>query len=42
MDFSKYPRTRAMMEKTGMTLDQLLEWTEKQLDRCGVDDGLNK
>lgn len=34
-DFSKYPRTKAMMEKTGWSLDQLFEWTEKQLEDEG-------
>jgi hypothetical protein len=35
MNFSKYPRTKAMMEKTGWTLDELYEWTEKQLEGEG-------
>lgn len=35
MDFSKYPKTKAMMEKTDLTLDQLLEWTEKEVEKNG-------
>jgi len=29
----KYPRTKAMMEKTGMTLDQLYQWVEKEYQK---------
>ena len=32
VDFSKYPRTqRFLIEHPGMTLDQLLIWTENEL-----------
>jgi hypothetical protein len=30
---SKYPRTKAFLEKTGMTLDQAFIWIELELEK---------
>ena len=29
----KYPRTKKAIEKTGMTIDELLIWSEKEIER---------
>lgn len=34
----KYPKTKQVMESTGMTLDQLLIWTEQELLKQEIDD----
>lgn len=30
IDLSKYPKTKKLLERTGMTLDQALIWTENE------------
>ena len=42
MDLTKYPRTKQLMDETGMSLDQLLKWTEKQIQRSGVEHGTQR
>jgi len=36
MDFSKYPRTKVMLTKTGWTLEKLYEWIEQECERRGI------
>lgn len=37
MDFlSKYPLTKKMMKKTGMSLEQIYEWSERELERLKI------
>ena len=38
---SKYPRTRQLLEETGMTLEQALIWTECELERLKSERGKN-
>ena len=33
MDLLKYPKTKRLLEETGMTLEQALIWTEKELEK---------
>ena len=36
MDFSKYPRTKQIMDETGMTLEQVFIWVETECRKKGV------
>jgi len=31
VDWSKYPKTKKIMDETGLSLDELLVWTEKKI-----------
>ena len=33
IDWSKYPKTKRLMDETGMTLEQLYIWTEIELSK---------
>jgi len=37
IDLSKYPRTKRYLQVTGMTLEEALEATEKELEKTGGD-----
>jgi hypothetical protein len=36
MDWSKYPRVKALMDETGMTLNQLYKWIESECERRNI------
>lgn len=35
-DSVKYPRVKQLMDETGMTLDQLYIWVEKECEKRGI------
>jgi len=36
VEWAKYPRTKRLLEETGMTLEQALIWTECELEKLEV------